>query len=176
VTQETTDRSYNPADVDEQVRAVGRYVLTFSLVVEALRWRVQVMQDALGEASTASQLQPRKLLEAFTDLTRKYKDDLRTDALLESIETELTAAFATRDAQAHGDWLTGYARIDPAIGVEARQQPTLKHLGIAELNEASERFEALERVLRMWMHAISPLTGDLGASPYFKIVDGKVHC
>ena len=34
----------------------------------------------------------------------------------------------------------------------------------------------LERVLRMWMHAISPLTGDLGASPYFKLVDGKVRC
>ncbi|SHN23759.1 hypothetical protein [Cryptosporangium aurantiacum] len=173
---EAADRSYSPADVDEQVRAVGRYVLSYSLVVEALRWRVQVMQNALDEAPTAAQLPPRELLEAFSVLTRRYKDDLRIDALLASLEAELTAVFETRDAQDHGDWLVGYAWIDPDIGVEARRVPTLKHLNVAELNAASDRFEALERVFRMWMHAISPLTGDLGASPYFKIVDDKVRC
>jgi hypothetical protein len=178
MTLETSDRSYSPADVDELVRAVGRYVLTYSMVVEALRWRVQVMRNGLGEASPVevAEMQPRQLLEAFTSLTLRYKDDLRVHALLESLEAELTAAFAARDSQSHGDWLVGYAWIDPNIGVEARRQPTLKHLGIADLNKASDRFEALERVFRMWMHAISPLTGDLGASPYFKIVDGKVRC
>ncbi|MFG1925197.1 hypothetical protein [Cryptosporangium sp. NPDC048952] len=164
-----TEASYTPTD--EQARAVGRYVLTYSMVIDALRWRIQVMADRLDEKPESDDL-----VTEFSRLTRKYKDDLRIDALLESIETELTAAFATREAQAHGDWLTGYARIDPAIGVEARQQPSLTHLSIAELNEASDRFEALERVFRMWMHAISPLTGDLGASPYFKIVDGTVRC
>lgn len=178
MTLEAADRSYSPADVDEQVRAVGRYVLTFSMLVEALRWRIQVMHDRLGEESPVEvgKMQPGELLEVFTNLSLRYKDDLRIHALLDSLAAELTAAFATRDAQAHGDWLVGYAEIDPAIGVEARRQPTLKHLSTAELKEASDRFEVLERVFRMWMHAISPLTGDLGASPYFKIVDGKVHC
>ena len=176
MTQTTTERSYSPGDVDDYVRAVGRYVLTYAMVIEALRWRVQVMADRLGEPSTASQREPRELLEAFSALSLRSKDDLRIRALLESLEAELSAIVATREAQAHDDWLVGYARIDPDIGVEARRQPTLKHLGVAELNQASDRFEALERVLRMWMHAISPLTGDLGASPYFKIVDGKVRC
>ncbi|TQS46006.1 hypothetical protein [Cryptosporangium phraense] len=164
-----TDQSYSPDDA--QVRAVGRYVLAYATLIDALRWRIQVMASRQDVP-----VPDGDLLKAFSTLTRQYKDDLRIDALLESLETELTAAFATREAQAPGDWFTGYARIDPDLGLEARQQPTLKHLGVDELNAAADRFEALERVFRMWMHAISPLTGDLGASPYFKIVDGQVRC
>jgi hypothetical protein len=178
MTLESADRSYSPADNDDQVRAVGRYVLSFSMIIEALRWRIQVMSNRLDDESPVevAKLEPQQLVEVFASLTLRYKDDLRTHVLLESIEAELAAAFAARDAQANGDWLVGYAEIDPGIGVEARRQPTLKHLGVDELNAASDRFEVLERVLRMWMHAISPLTGDLGASPYFKLVDGKVRC
>jgi hypothetical protein len=178
MTPDLEERVPGSAERAEQHRAIGRYVETYSLVVQALRWRVQAMLPAPKDmtAVVVADLGPRPLVEAFVTLTRHYADDLRTNSLLAALSDELLRAIDARDAIGNGDWLVGYAWIDPDLKVEARIEPALRYRTAAELDAASVELEAVERVLRMWVHLVSPLTGELGQSPFFKIDHGRVRC